>query len=456
MEPTYSTTPKSQATIAALWRLQKVILETLDFREVVQKIVESTLTELGYLQLGYRVIVLALIDPNTRSLKRTSFSRTKEGVAAIGSLSKPFEQIEIPLTEENNLCIQAMKQKAPLLTHQVADVFYPTLPAEEIMPIQTAVGIKTTLVYPVLSKGEPLGVLIFSMSKSEQEVSPEEKELIAGFTDLVGIAVQASRLYSTVQAANERLQSLDRLKDEFVSLASHELRTPMTAIKSYLYLLLERRSEIGPLTPKQETYLQNTYTSTERLIKLVNDMLNVSRIEAGRLIISPHPTNILQLSQEVLTEVLPTAQQQQLSLVLQPPLAPLPLVNADPDKIKQVLFNLIGNSLKFTPPGGTITLSFAKKGDVIEIHVSDTGKGIKPEDLPKLFHKFGMIEGNYLRSTIGQGTGLGLYISKSIVELHGGMMWVASKGENQGTTFTFSLKVAQQPGDMLLSAKTAS
>ena len=437
---TYSTTPKAQETIAALWRLEKIILDTLDFQDVVQKIVESTLTELGYLNLGYRVIVLALVDRKSQTLKRISFSRTKEGIEAIGSLSLPFEHIDIPLTEENNLCIQAMKQKQPLITHSVADVFYPALKEEEILPIQQAVGIKTTMVYPVLSKGQPLGVLIFSIIKTEQEVSQEEKDLLAGFTDVVGLAVQNSQLYSSLQDANERLKSLDRLKDEFVSLASHELRTPMTAIKSYAWMLREERP--GTLNEKQKEYANIIYVSTERLIRLVNDMLNVSRIEAGRLIINPKPVDLAQLAQEVLTEVLPSAQNQQIAIVLQNLPSPLGTVLADTDKTKEVFINLIGNSLKFTPPGGKITIAFEQQDDMIITHVSDTGKGIKAEDMSKLFHKFGMIEGNYTR-TSGQGTGLGLYISKSIVELQGGTMSVFSEGENKGTTFTFSLRKAQ-------------
>src|SRR5690349_13776535 len=122
MEP-YSTTPKAQATIAALWRLMKLILDTLDFNAVVQKIVESTLTELGYPNLGYRVIVLAPADKQSHTLKRTSLSRTNERIEAIGSLSLPFQQIDIPLSDEQNFCIQSLKQKQPSVTHTVADVF---------------------------------------------------------------------------------------------------------------------------------------------------------------------------------------------------------------------------------------------------------------------------------------------------------------------------------------------
>ncbi len=435
---TYSTTPKAQETIAALWRLEKIILDTLDFKDVVQKIVESTLSELGYLNLGYRVIVLALVDQKTQTLKRISFSRTKEGIEAIGSLSLPFEHIDIPLAEENNLCIKAMRQHQPLITHSVADVFYPTLKEEEILPIQQAVGIKTTMVYPVMSKDTPLGVLIFSMIKTEQEVSQEEKDLIAGFTDVVGLAVQNSQLYSSLQDANEQLKSLDRLKDEFVSLASHELRTPMTAIKSYAWMLREERS--GTLNEKQKKDVNIIYASTERLIRLVNDMLNVSRIEAGRLTINPQPLDLAQLAQDVLNDVLPSAQNQQISIILEKPSSPLGTVLADEDKTKEVFINLIGNSLKFTPPGGKITLSFEQKEDMIITRVTDTGKGIKAEDMSKLFQKFGMIEGNYTVRNVGQGTGLGLYISKSIVELQGGTMTVFSEGENKGTTFTFTLR----------------
>jgi signal transduction histidine kinase len=171
-------------------------------------------------------------------------------------------------------------------------------------------------------------------------------------------------------------------------------------------------------------------------------LLNVSRIEAGRLTINSKPVDLAQLAQEVMTDVLPGVQNQQIDIVLEKPSSPLGTVLADADKTKEVFINLIGNSLKFTPSGGKITISFEQKDDMIITSVTDTGKGIKAEDMPKLFHKFGMIEGNYTRTT-GQGTGLGLYISKSIIELQGGKMTVFSEGENKGTTFSFSLRKVQ-------------
>jgi signal transduction histidine kinase len=440
----YSTTPKYKETIAALWRLEKVILNTLDFKDVSQKIVDSVLTELGYLELGYHVVVLALIDKQSQTLRRVSFSDTPKAKQAIGSLSLPFKDIHIPLSASNNLCVKAIQTKTPQITHVVADVFYPALSEEEVSAIQRVVGIKTTMVYPILSQGEVLGVLIFSMTKSEQEVSPEEKDLIAGFTDVVGLAVQDARLYSSLQEAHDKLKSLDTMKDGLISLASHELRTPMTAMKSYLWLLLHKTDTIGPLTDKQKHYLERMDASTQRLIELVNDTLNVSRIEAGRFTVTLQPVNLFILATEVINELMPIAQHVPLTIALVPPAQSLPQVMADPGKIKEVLINLIGNALKFTPPGGKITISLSQSNEMVQTAVSDNGRGIKQEDIPKLFQKFGVVEGEYLTKSI-QGTGLGLYISKSIIDMHHGHIWVESKGEHQGTTFFFTLRHAPQP-----------
>jgi signal transduction histidine kinase len=219
----------------------------------------------------------------------------------------------------------------------------------------------------------------------------------------------------------------------------------MSAVKSYVWLVLSERQDIGTLTDKQKEYLTRVYKSADRLTLLVNDMLDVSRIESGRMSINPEPTDIVTLANEVITEILPSAQVSQVTLtVLSPsPDNPLPTILADANKIKEVFINLIGNSLKFTPPNGKITISFEQKDNMMMTHVSDTGEGIKQEDMSKLFQKFGMIEDNYLAMPAGQGTGLGLYITKSIVELHGGKISVFSEGRNKGTTFSFSLPIAK-------------
>lgn len=243
-------------------------------------------------------------------------------------------------------------------------------------------------------------------------------------------------------AANGKLKQLDKLKDEFVSLASHELRTPMTAIKSYLWMALAGKG--GALNDKQKYYLERSYTATNRLIKLVNDMLNVSRIESGRISLDIKPIDITKIITDVIAEVTPRAQEFGLVVTFTPPSPPLPAVVADIDKIKEILINLIGNSLKFTPPGGQVGVFATHKDNIVVVEVRDSGKGIKAEDLPKLFQKFATIGTAYLTKQNTQGTGLGLYISKSLVEKQGGRMWLHSDGENKGTSFYFSLPIATQ------------
>ncbi len=446
----YTTVPHSKQVIEASWRLQKIILNSLDFKDVVQKIVNSMFTELENFKLGYKIIVLALVDKESGILKRISISRTPEAAKAISLSPIQFENIDIPLSAANNLSIKVLNSREPAITNYWPDILCPAYTVDEAINIQKLVGIKSSLVYPIVSKNKSLGIMIFSMQKGADEISPEEKELILDFTDMVGIAVQNSELYSHLEntmerlrKANNKLLEVDKLKDEFVSLASHELRTPMTVIKSYSWLLLQGKT--GNMNSKPILFLDRVYSSTNRLINLVNDMLNVSRIESGRITIDKKEVNIKQLIDDVITEMMPKAQEGKIELSVNYQ-ENLPCVMVDPDKIKEVIINLVGNSLKFTPENGKITINITQKDGEIIVKVSDTGAGIDKDDIQKLFQKFGIVGNNYLRKQNTQGTGLGLYLAKSLVELHGGRMWVESEGLGKGSNFYFTIMTVNQEG----------
>jgi signal transduction histidine kinase len=274
----------------------------------------------------------------------------------------------------------------------------------------------------------------------EQEVEKSTKEMKKIAAEIYKKNVKLGEVSEHLSEANDKLQALDKLKDEFVSLASHELRTPMTAIKSYLWLFLDKNR--GKLSNQESLYLERAYEATDRLIKLVNEMLNVSRIESGRMAIFLKPVSIIDIAHEVIEEEKPSALKGQVTLNLIIPDNSLPKVLADPNKISEVLTNLIGNSLKFTSANGKISVSFQVDNEMLVTKIADTGKGIRAEDIPKLFHKFGTVGNNYLTKLNVQGTGLGLYLSKSIIELHGGKILVQSPGEGLGSTFSFSLKIA--------------
>lgn len=440
----FSTTPKSKETVKSLWKLEKIILDTLDFRTVVQKICDSVLTELGYLNLGYRIIVLTLIDEKKGVLKRISLSQTPEAARAQAASAVPFHQIEIPLTAKENLLIRTLLDGKPHVTHNWPDIFTPVLTSEQALRNQTSSGIKTSLLYPVTVKDKPIGVLIFSMIKDEKDVSENEEDLIKGYTDVVGLAVQNSLLYSSLEQtskelakANERLKELDKLKNDFVSVASHELRTPMTAIKSYLWVAMNKRRD--ELSEDMKRYLSRAYISVERLINLVNDMLNISRIESGRIALKLSEVDLNELTREVVEEVSVKAREKSIHVIGL--YKQIPKVLADRDKIHEVYLNLIGNSLKFTQAGGAITVDFYEKYPYVFCLIRDTGVGIAPENLSRLFTKFGRLENSYVAVAESGGTGLGLFITKSIVNLHKGQVTAESEGLGKGSTFTFTLPI---------------
>ncbi|OGG04941.1 hypothetical protein A2Z33_06625 [Candidatus Gottesmanbacteria bacterium RBG_16_52_11] len=434
----------------AVWRLEKVILDTLDFNVVVQKVVDSVLTELGYLQLGYRIVVLALIDEDSQTLRRVSISQTAEARKALEVTPVPFKDIVIPFTETDNQCIKVMKENRPYITHDWFDILRPCYSKEDARQVQTIVGIKTSMVYPVTYHGKTQGVMIFSLVKSESEIMEREKEIIRNFTDIVGLAVQHSKLYTTLdnttkklkelndklQSANTQLQELDKLKDEFVSLASHELRTPMTAIRGSLSTILEGYA--GDISPQSKEFLTAAYNENDRLIRLVNNLLNISRIEAGRMNFAFQTLNLEEIISEVITNLQNVAKEKGLNLTYIRE-GPIPQVEADPDKVREVMINIIGNALKFTHKGG-VTVRTKFDGRSVTTSITDTGSGIAKEDQDLLFKKFSQVQKtNYARPQ--GGTGLGLYICKIMVEGMRGKIWIEST-LGVGSTFYFSLPIS--------------
>jgi len=238
-----------------------------------------------------------------------------------------------------------------------------------------------------------------------------------------------------------RLKELDKMKSDFVSNVSHELRTPLTAIKGSVDNMLDGIT--GPLNEKQGRYLTRIKSNSDRLTRLINDILDLSRIEAGKIDLKSANLSVVQLAKEVADVLRTMAAEKLISLEVTSPDGG---VNAwaDRDKVTQVLMNLIGNAVKFTPQHGKVSVAVEKNGSQwIQVSVSDTGPGILPEEVNKIFAKFYQIA--ELGKHKAKGTGLGLAISKALVEMHGGKIWVESE-VNRGSIFSFTLP-AQQPFD---------
>jgi len=298
-----------------------------------------------------------------------------------------------------------------------------------------------------------LGVLLLSEKSSGDIFSSQDISIFEILAPQMTLAIQNSLAYEEIQRfnqtlknkidkatiklkkANLRLKELSSLKDEFVSIASHELRTPMTAIKSYLWLALNKHKK--ELSQKLTTNLNRAYISTERTITLVKDMLTISRIEGRRLDLNFVKLDLALLAKQVFDELKIKADEKQIKFSFEKPEFKS-FTRADEHKITEVLQNIISNAIKFTPPKGSVQIFFQDKNGKIETSIKDTGPGIPKRSMPNLFKKFGRLGGSFAKLAETPGTGLGLYIAKQIIGLHKGRIWVQSK-VGEGSTFIFSL-----------------
>jgi signal transduction histidine kinase len=245
------------------------------------------------------------------------------------------------------------------------------------------------------------------------------------------VAEEANRDRAAKQREVERLREMDRFRTQLLNSAAHELHTPLTPIRLQLDLLLAKRDQ---LSPAQRHSLEVLDRNVGRLIRLVGDVLDAARLDAGRLRLSPQELRVDALLGDVVDSFREAARRHGIELELQ---AEALATRADPHRVQQVAYNLVHNALKFTPRGGRVAVRAFREDAVAVIEVQDTGVGLSPEQQARLFRPFSQAHEHAPRSH--GGSGLGLYISKGIVEQHGGTMRVRSLGPGQGATFTFTL-----------------
>ncbi|MFI5338403.1 MAG: PAS domain S-box protein [Candidatus Methylomirabilales bacterium] len=337
-------------------------------------------------------------------------------------------------------------------------------------------GIVTYLGLPIKSRDEVIGVLTFNTT-APHRYTPDEVAYLTSFADQAAIAIEKARLYQEIrrhattleQRVQERTRELEearvqaeeasRHKSEFLANMSHELRTPLNSIIGFSQLLQEQYA--GPLSEKQARFLGHIYHAGEHLLELVNDVLDLAKVEAGKLTLQCEALPVAAILEEVsvIARAPASKKGQTFEVQVEPALPPL---RADPVRFKQICLNLLSNAVKFTPPEGRITLTARRvdswsresvdssksihqsadslvhaEGPILEITVRDTGIGIKPEDLSRLFQEFTQLEP--VTTKRYEGTGLGLALTKRLVELHGGWIWAESEGEGRGSTFTVML-----------------
>lgn len=417
-----------------LWSLSRIMASTLYLTDLSNQILEKLLSEM---RINYGSIVLVR-------------DKSIFWVGSSGEVSKhPF----------NNADMYSLVYDSYHTTKHNEHIFiFEELPEGKIKRLMRKQDL--TIVIPLTVRHELIGGLVLGQKASGEIYSSEDIDLLKIVAPEIAVAVRNALSYEEIKKfnitlenevdrathrlrkANKRLKELDHLKDEFVSIASHELRTPMTAIKSYLWMAINQPNQ--EIKEPLKRYLNISYNSTERLIRLVNDMLTVSRIERNKIELKLAPLNINEVVQLVFDELKITAQEKHIAFKFEHPKKKISVMG-DKEKLREVVQNLVGNALKFTPENGKIIIETSEKGDTSQISVTDTASGIPKESLPDLFKKFSKIEYSYSKHSSQPGTGLGLYISKQIVSLHNGDIKVQSE-VGVGSTFTVSLPLYKRKG----------
>lgn len=295
-----------------------------------------------------------------------------------------------------------------------------------------------------------LGLLVFKPKRSGSPYNDQDIKAIRGVADGLAIAIQNAlrfeeieRFNETLQQkvedatrklrrSNEKLRQLDETKDDFISMASHQLRTPLTSVKGYVSMVLD--GDAGSLTPLQKKLLNQSFISAQRMVYLISDLLNVSRLRTGKFVIEPTPCNLSTIIQEEVKQLVETAKGRGLELVYHKP-EHFPLLLLDETKMRQVIMNFIDNAIYYTQSGGTITVNLVETAKSVEFTVVDNGIGVPKAEQHHLFSKF--FRAHNAKRARPDGTGLGLFMAKKVIVAQGGAIIFKSQ-EGKGSTFGFS------------------
>jgi PAS domain S-box-containing protein len=284
----------------------------------------------------------------------------------------------------------------------------------------------------------PLHAALQTGKRIKRDLTVKKRRGKVAVSILATPVVQHGATIGAIQIIRDvtREKEIDRMKSEFISLASHQLRTPLSAIKWFIEML--QKGDAGKLNKEQAEYVANVDTSTDRMIKLVGALLNISRIESGRIIVDPKPVNLEELVNNIIGDLKGelSAREQKLTVTVDPAIG---VINLDPRLIGQVYLNLLTNAIKYTPKGGSIKVEIKRHGHDVLTAVTDNGYGIPKVEQTKIFQKF--FRATNILHIETDGTGLGMYLVKSIVESAGGKVWFKST-ENKGTTFWFSMPMS--------------
>jgi signal transduction histidine kinase len=321
--------------------------------------------------------------------------------------------------------------REPVQVAEIQDESQPV--ARQVRELLVHEGMRSLLAVPLIREQRLLGGLVI-LRRERGAFSTEVVAILQTFATQSVLAIQNARLFRELADKSRQIEVASQHKSEFLANMSHELRTPLNAIIGFSEVLTDRM--FGELNEKQDEYLKDIYASGTHLLSLINDILDLSKIEAGRMELELTDFDLPTALENALMLVRERAGRRGIALQMNVD-ERLGEVRADERKIRQIVLNLLSNAIKFTPEGGRIEVAAVPKDGLVEVSVSDTGVGIAPEDQEAVFEEFRQV-GTAAKKV--EGTGLGLTLCRKFIELHGGKIWVKSE-LGAGSTFTFTIPV---------------
>lgn len=438
--------------LLALNSISRTIKGLLSMDKAVRLVLAGVIDGLGY-------DICFLVTPSKKD-DEIAFHAPKnhpetQKIEAI--MGMPFSALRLPRVEENYV-FQAIKKNKIIFRQELYELvrgIQPPISPELAATIQQSLGYKKFIITPLVAERKVVGALI-GATRSEF-VDESSVGVLENFANQAALAIESAQLFEELRKKNKDLEQANKIKSEFLAIMSHELRTPLTAVIGFSELLMEE--VMGELNSEQKEYLKEVVHNSDHLLHLINSILDLSKVESGKMALAFEPIDLTRLAKEVKSSLRPLFKKKGLKFELFIP-EELPLMEGDERKIKQILLNLISNSIKFTNEGGKIGIQITYSpytkgawlypklmsdtdllGGYFKIIIEDDGIGIHDKDLEKIFEAFSQVDSSYTRKY--QGTGLGLALSKQFVEMHGGIIWAESEYK-QGSKFTVILPANSQ------------
>ncbi len=413
-----------------LHELGRTINMTFDIEELFNSIRENFIQK-----LGFEKFLVILLDEETKKPKCRRW---------IGFSEEHIDQIKKEI-QDNIALRNVIGEGKPILMERPETV----TPQEKV--ISEFLRLRAFIIAPIYIKEVVSGLVIVGNESLYARVTEGDVELISILANEIAQGIENSRLYEQLwhsyqelevrvkertkdlARANEELRRMNEMKSEFVASVAHELRTPLTSIKGYASILAT--GKMGHMSQEQKERLERIDRHSSELAKLINDLLDISRIESGKIGMDIKEIRLSELLKNILELISPQAEEKNIEIKPEIP-ASITTIYADYDHINRVFLNLLSNAIKFTPHKGKVVINMKEDNGYIRTDVSDTGIGIAPEDLLKIFTEFFRVDNPINREK--KGTGLGLSLCKKIIEAHKGKIW-ASSIPGKGTTFSFTL-----------------